>query len=153
MSEVIKAEDLQTLIGQEREPSSWLEITQDRIDRFAEATNDHQFIHVDPEKAAATPFGGTIAHGFLTLSLLPWLTAETSPKIENQVMGINYGLDKLRFVQPVKVGARVRVRQLLLQAVERKPGHWMIKSRQTVEIEGQEKPALVAETISIIVVN
>lgn len=153
MTEIIKAEDLKTLVGREREPSSWFEITQDRIDRFAEATNDHQFIHVDPEKAAATPFGGTIAHGYLSLSLLPALTAEISPKIENLVMGINYGLDKLRFVQPVRVGARVRVRQLLLKAVERKPGHWMIKNRQTMEIEGEEKPALIAETISILVVN
>jgi len=153
MSKSIKAKHLNTLIGQQSGPSSWLEITQDRIDRFADATDDHQFIHVDPVKAAETPFGGTIAHGFLTLSLLPALTAEISPDVEDRVMGINYGLDKLRFVQPVKVGNRVRARQELLKAVERKPGHWMIKSRITMDIEGEEKPALIAETISIIVIK
>ena len=153
MSQSIKAEELETLIGQESNPSSWLEITQERIDGFADATNDHQFIHVDPVKAAETPFGATIAHGFLTLSLLPALTAEISPDVEGRVMGINYGLDKLRFVQPVKVGSRVRARQELLKAVERKPGHWMIKSRVTMDIEDEEKPAMIAETISIIVVK
>ena len=153
MSQSIKAEELETLIGQESNPSSWLEITQERIDGFADATNDHQFIHVDPGKAAETPFGATIAHGILTLSLLPALTAEISPDVEGRVMGINYGLDKLRFVQPVKVGSRVRARQELLKAVERKPGHWMIKSRVTMDIEGEEKPAMIAETISIIVVK
>jgi acyl dehydratase len=153
MSDCIKAKFLSTLVGQETGPSSWLEITQQRVDRFAEATNDHQFIHVDPGRAAATPFGGTIAHGYLTLSLLPSLTAECAPKIEDLVMGINYGLNKLRFVQPVKVGARLRVRQVLLQAVERKPGHWMTRNQVTMEIEGEEKPALVAETIAIIVVK
>lgn len=153
MSQSIKAEELKTLIGQESKPSSWLEITQERIDRFADATNDHQFIHVDPVKAAETPFGATIAHGFLTLSLLPALTAEISPDVEGRVMGINYGLDKLRFVQPVTVGSRVRARQELLKAVERKPGHWMIKSRVTMDIEGEEKPAMIAETISIIIVK
>ena len=149
----MKAENLKSLIGQESGPSSWLQISQERINKFADATNDHQFIHVDPEKAAATPFGATIAHGYLTLSLLPALTAEISPEIEGCVMGINYGLDKLRFIQPVKAGSRVRVRQKLLKAVERKAGHWMTKSQLTVEIEGEEKPALIAETIAIIVVN
>ena len=153
MNRSIKAEELKTLVGQESGPSSWLEVSQERIDRFADATNDHQFIHVDPVKAAETPFGGTIAHGFLTLSLLPALTAEIFPEVANRVMGINYGLDKLRFVQPVKAGSRVRARQVLLKAVERKPGHWMLKSRITLEIEGEEKPALMAETLSIIVVK
>lgn len=153
MSQTIKAEDLKTLIGQESKPSSWLKITQERIDLFADATDDHQFIHVDPVKAAETPFGSTIAHGFLTLSLLPALMAEISPDVEGRVMGINYGLDKLRFVQPVKVGSRVRARQELLKAVERKPGYWMIKSRVTMDIEGEKKPAMIAETISIIIVK
>jgi acyl dehydratase len=153
MKQSIKAEELKRLIGQESNPSSWLEITQERINQFADATNDHQFIHVDPARASETPFGGTIAHGFLTLSLLPALTAEISPDVEGRVMGINYGLDKLRFVQPVKAGSRVRARQELLKAVERKPGYWMIKTRITMEIEGEEKPALIAETISIIVVK
>lgn len=153
MSQSIKAEQLVSLVGKEIGPSSWLEVTQERVDRFADATDDHQFIHTDPARAAETPFGGTIAHGFLTLSLLPALTAEISPDVEDRVMGINYGLDKLRFVQPVRVGSRVRARQELLKAVQRKPGHWMIKSRITVEIEDQEKPALIAETITIIVVK
>jgi acyl dehydratase len=153
MSKTIKAQDLRGLVGEERAPSSWLEITQGRIDQFAQATGDHQFIHVDPEKAAETPFEGTIAHGYLTLSLLPTLTAETSPNIDDMVMGINYGLNKLRFIQPVKVGSRVRTRQKLLQAVERKPGHWMIKTQVTMDIEGQEKPALIVENITIIIVK
>lgn len=153
MSQPIKAEALKTRVGVESGPSAWLEISQDRIDRFADATDDHQFIHVDPVRAAATPFGGTIAHGFLTLSLLPALTAEIFPEVADRVMGINYGLDKLRFIQPVRAGSRVRARQVLLKAVERKPGHWMLKSRITLEIEGEEKPALIAETISIIVVK
>ena len=149
----MKAEDLKTLIGLQGEPSSWFEITQERINQFADATNDHQIIHVDPEKAALTPFGGTIAHGYLTLSLIPALVAENWPKIEGVAMGINYGLDKLRFIQPVKAGSRVRTRQKLLQAVERKAGHWMIKSEVTMDIQGEEKPALIAETISIFVVK
>lgn len=153
MSQTIKAEELGTLIGQEIGPSSWLEITQERINQFADATDDHQYIHVDPVRASETPFGATIAHGFLTLSLLPALTSEISPDVEGRVMGINYGLDKLRFVQPVKAGSRVRARQQLLKAVERKPGHWMIKSRVTMDIEGEEKPAMIAETITIIVIK
>lgn len=153
MKRSIKAEELKTLIGKVSDPSPWLEISQERVNRFADATDDHQFIHVDPVKAAETPFGGTIAHGFLTLSLLPALSADIFPDVKDRVMGINYGLDKLRFIQPVRVGSRVRARHELLKAVERKPGHWMVKARITVEIEGEEKPALIAEAISIIVVK
>ena len=154
MSETIKAQDLPSRIGKELvEPSSWLEITQERIDRFADATNDHQFIHVDPEKASKTPFRGTIAHGFLTLSLISSLTAEKAPRVEGTVMGINYGSDRVRFLRPVPVGSRIRARQKLLEATEKRPGQWLTKTEVTVEIEGRETPAMVAEFLAIIIVK
>lgn len=153
MSETIRANELPSRVGQELEPSSWLEITQERVNQFADATNDHQFIHIDEEKAAKTPFRGTIAHGYLTLSLVPFLTDENSLNIEGAVMGINYGSDKVRFIQPVKVGSRIRARQVLKAAVERSPGQWMIRIEVTIEIEGREKPAMIAETIAIIIVK
>jgi acyl dehydratase len=153
MDKPIKSFDLPTLVGQEHGPSSWFDITQDRVNLFADATNDHQFIHVDEAQAAQTPFGGTIAHGFLTLSLIPFLTAEIAPAFEGLVMGINYGTDKVRFLQPVRVGSRVRARQKYLEVTEKNPGQWLIKSRVTVEIEGQAKPALVAETLAILVIE
>jgi acyl dehydratase len=149
MRRTISASELSSRIGQELEPSSWLEISQERVDRFADATDDHQYIHVDPERAARTPFGGTIAHGFLTLSLLPRLTAEKAPAIEGAVMGLNYGADKLRFVQPVRVGSRIRARQQYLEATERRPGQWLVRTLVTVEIEHEAKPALVAETLAL----
>ena len=108
-------------------------------------TEDHQFIHVDPEKAAATPFGGTIAHGFLTLSLMARMGADVPIRIEGAVMGLNYGCDKLRFLQPVKAGQRVRGRFTLLGADEKDPGRWIVRTGLTVEIEGEDKPALAAE--------
>jgi acyl dehydratase len=153
MDKPIKSFDLPALVGQEHGPSSWFDITQDRVNLFADATNDHQFIHVDEAQAAQTPFGGTIAHGFLTLSLIPFLTAEIAPAFEGLVMGINYGTDKVRFLQPVRVGSRVRARQKYLEVTEKNPGQWLIKSRVTVEIEGQAKPALVAETLAIFVIE
>lgn len=153
MTRTIKSSDMPSLVGQEMEPSSWLEITQDRVNQFADATDDHQFIHVDADKAARTPFGGTIAHGFLTLSLIPFLTAETAPNFEGLVMGINYGSDKVRFLQPVPVGSRVRARQKYLEVTEKHPGQWLVKALVTVEIEHQKKPALMAETLSIFVIK
>jgi acyl dehydratase len=153
MDKPIKSFDLPALVGQEHGPSSWFDITQDRVNLFADATNDHQFIHVDEAQAAQTPFGGTIAHGFLTLSLIPFLTAEIAPAFEGLVMGINYGTDKVRFLQPVRVGSRVRARQKYLEVTEKNPGQWLIKSLVTVEIEGQAKPALVAETLAIFVIE
>ena len=149
MRGTITAGELPSRVGQELEPSSWLEISQERVDRFADATDDRQFIHVDPERAARTPFGGTIAHGFLTLSLLPRLTAEKAPAIEGAVMGLNYGADKLRFVQPVRVGSRIRARQQYLEATEKRPGQWLLRMLVTVEIEHETKPALVAETLAL----
>jgi acyl dehydratase len=153
MNQPITSSDLPTLVGQESEPSAWFEITQDRVNLFADATNDHQFIHVDEARAARTPFGGTIAHGFLTLSLIPFLTAEKTPAIEGLVMGINYGTDKVRFLQPVRVGSRVRAHQKYLEVKEKNPGQWLIKTLVTIEIENQAKPALIAETLAIFVIQ
>ena len=152
MTETVKAEDLPGLVGKELEPSPWLEITQERVNQFAEATNDHQFIHVDPEKAAQTPFGGPIAHGFLSLSLLSYLNAQSAIVPENLVMGINYGSDKIRYLAPVRVGKRIRSRQKVLEVTEKQPGQWLFKNAVTVEIEGEETPALVAEILSMMVV-
>jgi len=153
MTESIKAQDLLSLVGQELAPSSWLEITQERVKQFADATNDHQFIHLDEEKAAQTPFRGTIAHGFLTLSLVSFLTTENSHKVEGMVMAINYGSDKVRFLQPVPVGSRIRARQVLTEVVEKNPGQWLTKTAVTIEIENQEKPAMIAETIALLIVR
>jgi acyl dehydratase len=153
MSNAIPASNLPGLVGKELEPSSWLDITQERVNQFADATNDHQFIHVDPEKAAGTPFGGTIAHGFLTLSLMPYLLAENGLHIEGTQMGINYGSNKVRFLQPVPVGSRIRARQTLLDAVEKRPGQWLTTTQVTVEIENQEKPAMIAEFLAMIFVK
>ena len=152
MPEPIKAHELPSLVGLGQEPSSWLEVTQERVNRFADATNDHQFIHVDPEKASQTPFRGTIAHGFLTLSLLPYLLAEKARPVEDTGMAINYGLEKVRFLQPIRVGSRIRARQVLLEAVEKKPGQWLTRTAVTIEIEKLEKPAMVAEFLTMIVV-
>ena len=136
-------------IGQELGVSDWVTVDQDMIDKFAEATGDHQFIHVDVEKAKMTPFGGTIAHGFLTLSLLPRLAAEADmPRPEGVKMGVNYGGNKVRFLTPVKSGSRVRGRFKLLDIEEKRPGQWQQTQEFTVEIEGESKPALIAEWIS-----
>jgi acyl dehydratase len=139
-------------IGTER-VSEWVEVTQKMIDTFADATGDHQFIHVNPELAAKTPFGGTIAHGFLSLSLMPMLAAKTdTPRIEGAKMGVNYGGNKTRFMQPVRSGSKVRGRFKLLSFTERKPGVWEQVMEYTLEIEGADKPALIAEWISLIYV-
>ena len=142
---MVAATELPSLVGTELGVSVWLLIEQDRVSAFADATLDHQFIHIDPEKAAMTPFGGTIAHGFLTLSLLPHFLEAASVPVEGTLMAVNYGTDKVRFVQPVKVGQRIRARSVLASAVERRPGQWLLKQDVTVEIEGEEKPAMVTE--------
>jgi acyl dehydratase len=152
MTQPIPAAELPTLVGRELEPSPWLEITQERVDRFADATNDHQFIHVDEERAAATPFGGTIAHGFLSLSLLSYLNAQSAVRPDNLVMGINYGSDKVRYLMPVRVGKRIRSQQRVLEVTEKEPGRWLMRTAVTVEIEGEETPALVAEILSMMAV-
>ncbi|MCP5357891.1 MAG: MaoC family dehydratase [Pseudomonadales bacterium] len=147
----LSLEEAERLVGEEVGVTPWLEITQARIQQFAEATGDHQFIHLDPERAKAeTPFGGTIAHGFLTLSLLSWFGSQTGTvRIRDCRMVINYGLDTVRFLNPVKAGARIRARYTLLGVVEKSPGHYLIKHRAVVEIEGQEKPAMIAETLGM----
>ena len=152
MNESISASELPGLVGRELPPSDWFEVSQERVNRFADATNDHQFIHIDKARAAQTPFGGTIVHGFLTLSLLPFLSAQIRPEIEGLKMAINYGSDRVRFLQPVRVGSRVRAHQKFVEATEKNPGQWLLKSQVSIEIEGQEKPALIAETLSMFVV-
>jgi len=149
MTQAMAADKMKELIGQELGVSPWVTVDQDMIDKFAEATGDHQFIHVDPERAKMTPFGGTIAHGFLTLSLFPRLVAETDmPRPEGVKMGINYGGNKVRFLTPVRSGSKVRGRFKLVDLEEKRPGQWQQVLDFTVEIEGQDKPALIAEWIS-----
>ena len=144
MQEVL--ERLQEKVGSEIGVSAWMDITQERVNTFADATDDHQFIHVDPEKAAGTPFGGTIAHGFLTLSLVVPLLARIPLDVGQPKMGINYGLNKVRFPAPVPVGSRVRARYTL-DSVAEVPGGIHMERTVTVEIEGSDKPALVAESL------
>lgn len=152
MPKVVPLHELLEMAGREGEPSSWLKIDQDQIDLFADATRDRQFIHVDPEKAARTQLGTTIAHGYLTLSLLPHLGEENGVIPEGLLMAFNYGLDKLRFVQPVPVGSEVRLRSKILKVTEKEPGRILVSAEATVEIKGEEKPALVAETLTMYVV-
>ena len=145
--------DLPGLIGEEIGVSRWIEIDQARIDAFADITEDRQFIHVDPEAAKATPFGGTIAHGFLTLSLLSAMSYDAVPPLESVAMGVNYGFDKLRFLAPVMSGSRVRGRFRLLSAEDKGGGRWLLKQEVTVEIDGAEKPALIAEWLGMQIVS
>lgn len=147
---VLKKDELAARIGEEIGVSDWTQITQEQINTFAEVTDDHQFIHIDPERAAKeTPFGGTIAHGFLTLSMLSSLAADTTLVIDGIVMGINYGFEKVRFLTPVRAGRKIRGRFKLADAVERNPGQWMLKYDVTVEIEGEDKPALMAQWLTL----
>ncbi|WP_026616207.1 MaoC family dehydratase [Ensifer aridi] len=151
MPHEISLSDIKELIGKELGVSDWITVTQKTIDSFAEATGDFQFIHTDPVRAAAeTPFGGTIAHGFLSLSLLSAMNYNCLPKIREQTMGINYGFDKVRFMAPVKSGARVRGRFTMADARFRGAGMLMITYDVTVEIEGERKPALTATWQTII---
>ena len=145
----ISVQEMQGRIGSET-VSDWVEVSQAMIDRFAEATGDHQFIHVDPVAAAATPFGGTIAHGFLTLSLMPLLASKVpdAPQLAGATMGVNYGGNTVRFLTPVRSGSRVRGRFRLLAFDEKRPGQYQQTTAFTVEIEGADKPALIAEWIS-----
>ncbi|MFZ4165087.1 MaoC family dehydratase [Brevundimonas sp. NPDC058933] len=148
-----KPSELQSLIGQEVGLSRWITVDQARIDAFARITEDEQFIHVDPERARATPFGGTIAHGFLTLSLASAMSYDAVAPLEGVVMGVNYGFDKLRFLAPVPAGSRVRGRFRLLSAEDKgaQDGvtRWLLKHELTVEIEGADKPALIAEWLGM----
>ncbi|WP_006245804.1 MaoC family dehydratase [Mycolicibacterium tusciae] len=131
--------------GSQLGPTEWLEVTQDRVNIFADATDDHQWIHVNPERAAGGPFGGTIAHGLLTLSLLPHFSHQLYT-VENIAMAINYGYNKVRFITPVKVGAKIRARAEITK-VDQLDGGVQATMTTTVEIDGSEKPAAVAESI------
>lgn len=143
-------DELQTLVGQELGVSPWLEITQERINAFADVTGDHQFIHVDPERAAKTPFGTTVAHGYLTLSLLPMLgDKREGVKLKlNEKMVVNYGSNRVRFVSPVKVGSRIRLRSTLQAVEEVSPNIYQVTNLHTIDIEGEERPALVSESLT-----
>ena len=143
----VEFNDVGSLVGQEVGVSDWVQITQERVNQFAEATGDHQWIHVDVERATKE-MGGPIAHGYLTLSLIPFLSAGML-NIKGVVRGINYGSDKVRFTNMVRVGKRVRLRQKLL-AAEPRSGGLQLKNECTIEIEGEERPACVAETITIV---
>ena len=132
--------------------SSWLTIDQQRIAEFADATEDRQFIHTDPEAAAQTPFGGTIAHGFLSLSMLSRMAAEAMLVPDNIKMAVNYGLDRVRFIKPVRSGKRIRGRFRLDSIEEKAPGQLLLRHTVTVEIEGEEKPALTAEWLGLLFV-
>ena len=151
MKNSVTGEELKEFAGRSLQPSEWMTITQERIDGFADVTEDHQFIHVDEAAAKASPLGSTFAHGFLTLSLLSPLRPSDWPVLENQEMVINYGLDKLRFLQPVKPGQRVRVRTKIVAVRQKRPGQYLIKSEKTMEIEGEEKPAFVAQMLVLLV--
>ncbi|WP_375459172.1 MaoC family dehydratase [uncultured Enterovirga sp.] len=146
--------DLVARIGQELGVSPWRVVTQADLDAFAQVTDDHQFIHVDPARAAAeTAFGGTIAHGFLTLSLLSAFGREALPAIAGRRMGVNYGFDRVRFLSPVASGAKVRGRFVLLDATKRSADEILLRYRVTVEIEGGAKPALVADWLTLAILG
>jgi acyl dehydratase len=147
----ISLDAYQKMVGREVGVSSWHVVDQKRIDVYADVIEDHQFIHVDPARAKAeTAFGTTIAHGFLTMSLMSIMSYEVMPVIEGTTMGVNYGFDKLRFISPVRSGSRVRGRFTLAEARLRKPKELQSRTNVTVEIEGEEKPALVADWIGLI---
>lgn len=146
---LVPVAELKDYIGKELGRSAWLNIDQARINQFAECTGDHQFIHVDPEKAKLTPFGSTIAHGFLSLSLAPKLMEGIMLMPQGLKMAVNYGLDSVRFIQPVKVNSNVRLVLTLLDASEKKPGQWLLKAQAVLEIEGSEKPAYIAEQLTL----
>jgi acyl dehydratase len=149
---IASIEDILSRVGSEVGVSDWLLVDQSRIDAFADITEDPQFIHIDPEAAARTPFGGTVAHGFLTLSLLSRMAADTMLRPEELKMGVNYGFERVRFMAPVRSGKRIRGRFTLARFEEKKPGQWQFVHNVSVEIEGEEKPALVADWIGLIFV-
>jgi len=150
MENLLNLKSLQGQLGKEIGVSDWLDVTQQNVDAFAEVTKDQQFIHVDPVKAAQTPFGGTVAHGFYTLSLLSYFSENgCGLQLNGAKMGVNYGCDKLRFIQPVTVGSRIRGRSILLEVSEKSPEQYLFKQKFTVEIDGADKPALVAQWLTM----
>ena len=153
MANTISLEELKSRIGGEPRYSRWFTVDQERIDRFADVTEDWQFIHCDPDKAAETPFGGTIAHGFLSLSLLSAMSYDSEPAIEGAEMGINYGFNKIRFTSPVKVGSRVRAKFTTRAVEEKTPTMILTTTGIIVEIEGESRPALSAEWLGMTILK
>jgi acyl dehydratase len=149
---IAPVDEIRGRIGSEVGVSDWLTIGQDRIDAFAEATEDRQFIHVDPEAAARTQFGGTVAHGFLSLSMLSRMGAEAMLIPDGLKMAVNYGLDRVRFIAPVRSGQRIRGRFVLDSIEERSPGQLLVLHSVTIEIEGVDKPALTAQWLGLLFV-
>ncbi|MCK0516744.1 MaoC family dehydratase [Williamsia sp. DF01-3] len=139
--------DLEAAVGKELGPTEWFAVEQDRVDGFADVTEDHQWIHVDTEKAAGGPFGATIAHGFLSLSLVPYFVSQLR-RIEGAKMGVNYGLDRVRFPSPVRVGSRIRARTVVKTADRIDDNSVQLVMRTTIEVEGSEKPGCVADLVS-----
>ena len=153
MTVTVSLKEFAASAGRELEPSDWLLIDQERVNQFAQASSDHQYIHVDPERASQSLFGGTIAHGFLTLSLLTYLNGQNLIVPEGMVMAINYGSNKVRYIQPVRVGEKIRSRQKLLRVSQKRSGQWMVNSTVTVEIENKKRAAMIAETLSLYIVE
>ena len=152
MFTIVKPSEIDTVLGTEVGVSDWVTIDQERIDKFADATMDHQFIHVDPEQATPV-FGSTIAHGFLSLSMVAGIPfdQEIGMVLDGTKMGLNYGLDKVRFLSPVPVDSEVRIRMKCIDVTEKNPGQYLAKTEVTMEIKGVEKPAFVAETLSMFI--
>ena len=148
----LSVDELKAKVDQDLGTSRWFPVTQERIDQFADLTEDPQWIHLDAERAAKeTPFGGTIAHGFLSLSLLSAMAMDVVPGVQGTVMGINYGFDKVRFLAPVRAGRRVRVHTQITDVTQKDDNRFLIKQAVSVEIEGEDTPALVAEWLSMVV--
>ena len=145
----VSRDTLQDAVNSEAITTDWFDVTQTQINQFADCTLDHQFIHVDPKAAAQSPFGTTIAHGFLSLSMLSYFAETFGTMIKGVYMGVNYGFDKIRFIAPVAVNSKIRGIAKLIAAVEKKPGQFMLTTEVTVEIEGSDKPALKAEWITM----
>jgi acyl dehydratase len=152
MYEMVPVEKLKTMIGQDNGVSDWVLIDQERVNRFADATDDHQWIHVDVERAKNGPFGGTIAHGFLTLSMTSFFGNSGKYLPEGMKMVINYGLNKVRFIAPVRVGSKIRSKMVISGVEEKEPGRILMTTTHTIEIEGQDKPACIAEGLAMFMV-
>ena len=147
----VPSDQLADYIDQPTEPTDWILVDQERIDGFADVTMDHQFIHVDAEKAARSPFGTTVAHGYLTMSLISHFLGQCAVTPENASMAVNYGSDKVRFLMPVKVNSEIRGHATLLEVSDKAPGQLLVKTRISIEIKGEETPALVAEILTLFI--
>jgi acyl dehydratase len=153
LSQIVPREKLEDFIGRRLQAAEWTKVTQERIDQFADATDDHQFIHVDPERASRSPFGGTVAHGFLTLSLLPKLLESIQIIPEDIVMGVNYGQNRVRYPHPVPSGSEIRAATTLLEVRDVAPNRILMRSEVAIEIKGVDKPALVVESLAMFVLG